>query len=162
MQQLLPLLAEPNQPDRLYHALRDTLAERVGYKLLTLLCVDGLTMTRVYSTLPDAYPVSARKPMGPTAWGERVLQNKEPFLGTNMDAISWAFFDHELIASLGLGSAITVPVVYNGKALGSMNLLHEEHFYQPEHLELAIPYAQLLIPAFLGAVDKVDAKSSEM
>ncbi|TCR75596.1 GAF domain-containing protein [Rhizobium sp. BK376] len=150
MQQLLSLLAEPNQPDRLYAALREVLAETVGYKLLTFLCVDGLTMRRVYSTLPETYPVSASKRMGPTAWGEKVLQNKEPFLGTDMDAMSWAFFDHELIASLGLGSAITVPVVYNGEALGSMNLLHEEHFYQPRHLELALPFAQFLIPAFLG------------
>ena len=149
MQQLLTLLSEPNQPDCLYDALRDALAKRVGHKLLTLLCVDGTTMTRVYSTRPDVYPVSVPKPMGPTAWGEQVLQKKEPFLGTNMDAIRWAFFDHELIASLGLGSAITVPVVYNDKALGSMNLLHEEHFYRPEHLELAMPYAPLLIPAFL-------------
>jgi hypothetical protein len=148
LQQLLTLLAEPDQPERLFNALRDEMAERIGHKLMTLLRVDGLSMTRIYSTRPDVYPLSAPKSMTMTAWGKKVLEKKEPFLGTDMDAISWAFFDHELIASLGLGSAITVPVVYDGKALGSMNLLHEEHFYGPRHLELAIPYAPLLIPAF--------------
>ena len=151
MQSLLQLLAEPGQPSRIYAALDMVLGEEIGHKLLTLLCVDGTDMARVYSTQPIAYPVHGRKRMGPTPWGEKVLKNREPFLGTSRDAIVWAFFDHELIASLGLGSVITVPVVYDGTALGSINLLHEEHFYKAEHVECALAYAPLLIPAFMEA-----------
>jgi hypothetical protein len=148
MQALLPLLAKPNQPERLYAALDAALAKDVGHKLLTLLCVDGSDVARVYSTQPDAYPLSERKPMGATAWGHKVLTNQEPFLGPDRESIMWAFYDHELIARLGLGSAITVPVVYDGTTLGSLNLLHEEHVYGIDHLKRVAKYAPLLIPAF--------------
>jgi hypothetical protein len=150
MQSLLSLLAEPNQPDRLYQALGAELARNVGHRLFTLLCVNGVTMQRVFSSRPDDYPVSAFKPMTATPWGRKVLEGKEVFLGRDMAAISWAFFDHALIASLGLGSAITVPVIYNGTALGSMNLLHEEHFYNENHVRMATDFAPLLVPAFLN------------
>jgi len=114
MQSLLRLLAEPNQPECFYEALDAALAKDVGHKLLTMLCIDGTEMARVYSTQSGAYPVFERKPMVGTPWGNKVLRDQEPFLGTDRASIIWAFFDHELIASLGLGSAITIPVVYNG------------------------------------------------
>jgi hypothetical protein len=150
MQSLLSILAEPGQPDRLYQALGAELARDVGHRLFTLLCVNGVTMQRVFSTRPDDYPVATSKPMTATPWGRKVLECKEVFLGRDMAAISWAFFDHALIASLGLGSAITVPVIYNGIALGSMNLLHQEHFYNENHVRIATKFAPLLVPAFLN------------
>jgi hypothetical protein len=150
MESLLPLLAKPNQPKFFYEALDAALAKDVGHKLLTLLCIDGGEMARVYSTRSDAYPVSERKPMLGTPWGDKVLRDQEPFLGSDRASIIWAFFDHELIASLGLGSAITIPVVYNGITLGSLNLLNDEHVYGTDQLRRAAKYAPLLIPAFVG------------
>jgi hypothetical protein len=148
MQSLLQSLAKPNQPQFFYEALDAALANDVGHKLLTLLCIDGSEMARVYSTQSDSYPVSERKPMLGTAWGDKVLRDQEPFLGSDRVSLIWAFFDHELIARLGLGSAITIPVVYNGTTLGSLNLLHEEHVYGVDHLQRVAKYAPLLIPAF--------------
>jgi GAF domain-containing protein len=148
---LLPVLCEPGQPQRLFEALDRTLAETVGHKLLTMLYVDGQEVSRVYSNMPEAYPVFGRKPMGVTPWGELVLRQQTPFLGRDAQAIAWAFFDHELIASLGLGSAINIPVVYDGQTIGTINLLHEEFFYEDRHVEIARTFAPLLIPAFLKA-----------
>ncbi|WP_454856279.1 GAF domain-containing protein [Rhizobium binxianense] len=151
LQSLLPLLAEPGQPDRLYEALDRELADKVGHKLLTLLYVDGGEVARVYSNMPEAYPVFGRKPMGATPWGEHVLKRQNPFLGKDGEAIAWAFFDHELIASLGLGSAINVPVVYDGETIGTINLLHREFFYTEDHVGVARQFAPILVPAFLEA-----------
>ncbi|WP_341850278.1 GAF domain-containing protein [Neorhizobium sp. CSC1952] len=151
IEDLVELLAEPGQPNFFYDALDAALARRVGHKLLTLLYKDGDEVARVYSNMPDVYPVFGRKPMGMTPWGDLVLRRQQPFLGRDREAIKWAFFDHELIESLGLGSAINIPVVYDGETIGTINLLDEEFFYTEEHVGIARRFAPLLIPAFLEA-----------
>lgn len=151
IEDLIGLLAEPGQPNFFYDALDAALARYVGHRLLTLLYTDGDEVARVYSNMPDVYPVFGRKPMGLTPWGDLVLRRQQPFLGRDRDAIKWAFFDHELIASIGLNAAINIPVVYDGETIGTINLLHEEFFYEETHVEIARKFAPLLIPAFLEA-----------
>ena len=111
---LAQTLTKPGQPETLYRALEQATKALVGHRLFTLLYVDGEEVARVYSSNPEAYPVFGRKPMGPTPWGAHVLKAQKPYLGTDAEAIRWAFFDHALIASLGLGSVINVPIVYDG------------------------------------------------
>ena len=84
-------------------------------------------VARIYSNRPAEYPVSGRKTMGPTPWGEHVLNGRQPYLGEDKAGIRWAFFDHELIESMGLGSVINVPAIYDGKVVGTINLLAPEH-----------------------------------
>ncbi|CDZ73460.1 Bll5495 protein [Neorhizobium galegae bv. orientalis] len=151
IEDLIGLLAEPGQPNFFYDALDAALARHVGHRLLTLLYTDGDEVARVYSNMPDVYPVFGRKPMGLTPWGDLVLRRQQAFLGRDRDAIKWAFFDHELIASIGLNAAINIPVVYDGETIGTINLLHEEFFYEETHVEIARKFAPLLIPAFLEA-----------
>lgn len=148
---LANLLAEPGQPETLYRALDAATKALVGHKLFTLLYVDGQEVARVYSNQPEAYPVFGRKPMGPTPWGKLVMEGRQPFLGKDMDAIRWAFFDHELIASLGCGSVINIPIIYSGETIGTMNLLDAEHHYAESHVPLVNALAPLLVPAFLMA-----------
>lgn len=151
IEDLMELLAEPGQPNFFFDALDAALSRRVGHRLLTLLYRDGNEVARVYSNMPDIYPVFGRKPMGETPWGDLVLNRQQPFLGRDREAIKWAFFDHELIASIGLNSAINIPVVYDGETIGTINLLHEEFFYTEDHLQRARKFAPLLIPAFIKA-----------
>lgn len=151
IEDLIELLAEPGQPNFFFDALDAALASRVGHRLLTLLYKDGDEVARVYSSMPEVYPVFGRKPMGVTPWGDLVLRRQQPFLGRDRDAVKWAFFDHELIAGLGLNSALNIPVVYDGETIGTINLLHEEFFYEEKHVEIARKFAPLLIPAFLEA-----------
>ena len=73
------------------------------------------------------------------------------FLGRTMDDIRWAFFDHALIESLGLGSIINVPVVHDGVTLGTINSSHAERHYTEAHVPLVAELAPLLVPAFLEA-----------
>jgi hypothetical protein len=44
---------------------------------------------------------------------------------------------------------INVLVVYDGRVLGAVNMLHEEHWYRPEDPARAEPIAAMLIPALL-------------
>ncbi len=144
-------MAAKGQPEATYALIDKLIQERVGHRQLTLLIVEGAEVARVYSTDLASYPVGGRKPMGPTPWGELVLTRQQVFLGRTMDDIRWAFFDHELIGRLGLGSIINVPIVYDGTTLGTINASHDEHFYRSEHVPLVAELAPLLIPAFLEA-----------
>ena len=148
---ILPSLADPGQPQALYRELERVTKALVGHQLFTLLYVDGDEVARVYSNRPAEYVVSGRKPMGRTPWGDQVLTRREPYLGVDKAGIRWAFFDHELIESMGLGSVINVPVVYDGRCLGTINLLDAEHHYRAEHIPPVARLAPLLIPAFLEA-----------
>jgi hypothetical protein len=148
---LLPVFAKPGQPHTLFKAVEDATLAAVGHQLFTLLYVDGGEVARCYSNRPAEYPLAGRKPMGPTPWGALVLTGQQPFLGRDKAAIRWAFFDHALIEGMGLGSAICVPIVYDGATIGTMNLLHTEHVYQEAHVAPVLAMAPLLIPGFLEA-----------
>ena len=154
LETLADCLEKPGQPETLFEALEQQTKTLVGHKLFTLLYVDGLEVARVYSSNTSAYPVFGRKPMGPTPWGKLVMEGRQPYLGKDAASIRWAFFDHELIASLGLGSVINIPVVYNGETIGTMNLLDAEHHYTQAHVLLVAALAPSLIPAFLLARSK--------
>jgi hypothetical protein len=146
---LLPILAQQGQPETLFKALDQAMGAAIGHQLFTLLFKDGDEVVRSYSNRPVEYPVAGRKPMGPTPWGDLVMTRQTPFLGRDKAAIRWAFFDHALIESMGLGSVLSLPVVYDGTTLGSISLLHAENFYGESHLAAALAFAPLMIPAFL-------------
>lgn len=148
---LSAILAEPGQPRRLYAAMEEVCGALVGHRLFTLLYVDGAEVARVHSSRPAEYPVSGRKTMGPTPWGAHVLAGRKPFLGRDVAAIRWAFFDAPLIESMGLGSVINVPVVYDGVTIGTMNLLDAEFRYRETDVAPVLRLAPLLVPAFLAA-----------
>jgi GAF domain-containing protein len=148
---ILSALENADQPDTTFESIDGFTKSLVGHRLFTLLYVDGDEVARVYSNRPAEYPVSGRKPMGQTPWGDLVLKSRKPFLARDRDGIRWAFFDNALIESMGLGSAICIPVAYDGHCLGTMNLLDAEHHYREEHVPLVAAFAPLLIPAFLEA-----------
>ncbi len=140
--------AKAGQPDTLFEAVEAALAEVVGHKLFTVLQVHSADeVERLYTNMPQDYPVKGRKRMGPTPWGKHVLDGQEPYLGRNAEDIRWAFPDHELIESLGCRSTLNIPVLWNGRTLGTVNMLHEEDYYQDADIEVATPLVQALVPA---------------
>ena len=151
IQDLAALLARPGQPGPLFAALDAAFQQRVGHQLFTLLLVDGKEVARLYSSRPQEYPVGGRKPMGTTPWGAHVIHGKQPWLTRDKAGIRWAFFDHALIEGMGLGSNISIPVVYDDTCLGTISLLHAEGHYREPDVARAAELAPLLIPAFLQA-----------
>ena len=153
LDRLAEILANGDRP-ALYGAVDAALNALVGHKLFTLLLVlpGGKEVQRFWSTNAAAYPLSGRKPMGDTPWGDLVIRRHQPFLGRDMDAIRWAFFDHELIASLGLGSAINVPIIGQKTLLGTIAILDAEHHYDAEKLAIAMRIAPYLVDAFRSEI----------
>jgi hypothetical protein len=142
----------PGQPDALYGALDAALGAVVGHRLFTLMRyhADSGDSERIYTTHPRQYPVGGRKALNPTPWTEQVLRRQQPYLGRTAAEVQAVFFDHALIATLGCGSVLNVPVVWDGRTLGTINLLHEEGWYDERDAPVGLLFAALAIPAYLG------------
>lgn len=150
---LAETVGRENDAGEVWPVLDAVLAETVGHQLFTVLLHDAAsgTVTRCYSSRPDEYPVQGSKHMGPTPWGDLLLTQGKPFLGTDEATIRWAFSDHDLIFSMGLGSAINLPVRLAGRTLGTLNLLHEAGHYRAEHLEVGAILAAIIAPLMLAS-----------
>ena len=139
------------QPEPFYQALARALAAVLGHKLFTVLLHHAATgeSERRYTNQPQAYPVGGRKALNPTPWSQQVIRERRPYLGRTPADIRAVFFDHELIASLGCASVLNVPVVWDGRVLGTLNLLHEEDWYDDTDIAIGLIFAALATPALL-------------
>jgi hypothetical protein len=105
---------------------------------------------RVYTNMREAYPVGGRKPITDSPWMQQVMQRGLPYIGRNADDLRDVFYDHELIVSLGCRSVLNIPLRWQGETLGTLNMLHEENWYDTGHIELARVFAQLAVPAVMA------------
>ena len=144
--------AAQGQPAALFAAFDRLCAETFGHRLFTLLEWAPRTndVERLYSSRPQEYPLSRRKPMGPTEWGALVLKGKQNWIGRTAEDMRWAFPDHELIASLGCAACINAPVLWDGEVLGVVSVLGPENAYDDRDLEALVALAPLLAPGFLA------------
>ena len=142
-------LAKPGQPAATYAALETATNAVLGHTLFTILRYHAATgeSERVWTSRPDAYPVAGRKALNPTFWSRQVLEERRPYLGRTAADIRAVFFDHELIASLGCASVLNLPVVWEGRVLGTINLLHEAEWYEEADAALGLAFAGLAVPA---------------
>ena len=53
-----------------------------------------------------------------------------------------------LILSLGCESVLNLPVAFDGRVLGTVNLLHEAGWYDERDLALGLAFAALAIGSF--------------
>ena len=140
------LEAGGGQPDKAFAALEGMTREFVGVKLFTIMTSDTgkRESERIYSNMPDVYPVSGTTPYNETHWSEITLKNKQTFVANTIADIAKVFDDHELILSLGCQSVINVPIIVDGSVIGTINCLHEEGYYTEERVKAA---DQLKLPA---------------
>ena len=131
--------ADERDPLAVFRAAEAASAALIGHRLFTALFVvgGGTEVERIYSSDPAAYPLTGRKQMGPTPWGEHVLRQARPWLGNDMDAIRWAFPDHALIESLGCGACINIPVREGGVVVGTLNILDAAGSFDARDLDTA-------------------------
>ena len=144
---------EIDQPRAICAALETLSAAVIGHRLFTVMRFDSARseVQRIYSNMPAAYPPGGRKRKKATAWADHVLRDMKVFLGSGPDDIRSAFDDHETILGLGLGSVLNIPVVYAGRCVGTMNLLHEASWYRAEDERTGVMLAAFLIAPLLDA-----------
>lgn len=136
-----------------WKALDELASSVVGHKLFTVSVTDipAALVRRVYSNQPAAYPTSGTKPLrGNTGdWFEQVFTRRQIFSANTIEHIAKVFPDHEMIASLGLGSVINLPIVLGDDLAATVNLLDVGGHYTPSRVAEA--EAALAIPARLCA-----------
>lgn len=132
-------LAEQGKPQTAFAALEVLAKEIVGVKLFTIMTSDtrARLSERIYSNMPEAYPVSGTKPYNETHWSEIALKQKRTFVANTIDDIAQVFDDHELIQSLGCESVINVPIVVAGEVVGTLNCLAAAGHYTDERVKAA-------------------------
>lgn len=103
----------------------------LGTRLFTVTAhdFDAMLFRRLCSSHPVEYPATGTKPMEQDAWFDLCITRGQTFVANTPDAFAALFFDHALITSMGLGSAVNIPVLAGGIVVGTVNLLAEEgHF----------------------------------
>ena len=143
-----------DQPHATLAAVDRALAEAPGHVLFTILVHHPALKQseRFYSNMPDAYPIGGRKPVTDSAWMQRVVHGGEPYIGRTREDIREAFYDHELIWSLGCESVLNMPVRWAGQTLGTLNLLHRAGYYEDGHVPHVRRVAHLALPGLLSIV----------
>lgn len=143
--------ASPDQPTALFDAVAEAAEVLVGHRLFTILAYDegARESQRIYTSRPESYPVGGRKPVTDSPWMQQVVQRGEPWIGRHAGDIRDAFFDHQLIRALGCASALNVAVRWRGRTLATLNLLHEENWYRPEHADRVQLLASFVLPALI-------------
>lgn len=146
--------AQPGQPETLFRALDAALAGTIGHKLFTILVIHpgAKESQRYYTNQPQAYPIGGRKPITGSWWFQHVVFGGEPWIGQDHADVQRAFYDHELIRSLGCESALNIPVRWNGATLGTLNLLDAAGHYTPAHLPAARLFAALAAPGLMRVI----------
>lgn len=139
-------------PDAVFRAVEALTRRVIGVKLFTVMRAhtDKAEVERVYSSNPEAYPVTGRKPKGGTEWGAKVLDRGETFLAATADEVQRVFADWELIFSLGIGAILNVPIRFRGRSLGTLNLCNEANYFRDEDFATGKTLAGLLVPPLLG------------
>jgi hypothetical protein len=147
-------LARPGQPGATFAALQDATAQAIGHRLFTIMRHDAAAgrNRRVHSSNAAAYPVSGYKPVDwDHPWAKRVLAEGTPWIGAGPADIAWAYPDHEKIAAMGLTTALNLPVRWNGRTLGTINLLRDAARFTAADAAAGAIFASLAVPALLAA-----------
>ena len=146
--------------------VEEQVRREIGFRLFTVLAwLPGRqVLHRAHSNLPERYPVGGEKSSADLApeWLDRCILRQEPFFGPDPASVRAVFADHALIAELGCGSVINVPVVAeDGTVLGALAVLDAEHAYQPSDVQRAAKLAATAVPALTELVQRLDNTQEE-
>ncbi|MFT6989541.1 MAG: hypothetical protein ACJASL_001514 [Paraglaciecola sp.] len=127
----LAIVLKQGTASELFKTLQTELSKNFKIKLLTFTQIDMAQRKakRLYSSDDSSYAIGGFKPIEINTWTTRVIEQQQAFVAHKHSELAKVFFDHELIAQLGLGSVINWPVIMHSQVIGTVNLLAEEGAY---------------------------------
>ena len=133
------------------------LQESVGHTLFTVSYAlpGGREVERIHTSLPAEYPVGGRKPVHQTDWNT-IMASGRCFVASSPAGFGPHFEDLDAIVALGFGAVINIPVIHQGRMLGSLNLLDREGAYQGEVLPACAAILPLALQGFLAYEDALN------
>jgi hypothetical protein len=153
--EIIACSAEQVEARDVYRAVERISRETIGWRLFTVLryVEAAQVVERLYSSDEKAYPVGGRKPLDKITASHSAMEKGEVFLAATKEDVRAAFFDHELIFSLGITAILNVPIRHAGHRLGTMNLCGEEGMYGSLEIARGRVLAGFLVPSLLAACD---------
>jgi len=155
LQTVATAVAKESQPEKIFSIIDQCLNKMIGHRLFTILILDldSDSCQRCYSSQPDLYPIGGKKKINRSDdFFHELVIKKKPRLCYNYEDIKVAFYDHELIYSLGCESAINYPIQVEGKIIGSLNILHKSEWYSADDFNILKLYSIFLIPSLLKLI----------
>lgn len=151
--QVARAFGQAGQPREMFAALDQAMGATLGHRLFTVLRYhpDAQESERLYTSQGATYPIGGRKTVRPTPSTARVFGERRPYIGRTAADIRACFGDAELILSLGCESVLNLPVLFDGRVLGTVNLLHEAYWYDEDDVPLGLTFAALAVTGFLAA-----------
>jgi len=149
---LADMLTRPHDAMDLYSAVDRLVQDVVGHKLFTMMRVHEASseVERIYSSNTKAYPVGGRKQKRGTPWGRVVLDRGEVFIARNPDEVRDAFSDYKIIFSLGIGSIMNIPLAFQGRRLGTMNISHDAGWFSDDDAACGKLIASFVVPSLIA------------
>jgi hypothetical protein len=157
-------IGAPGQPAASLAALEAAAGLAFGHRLFTVLAINGAAgqNQRYHSSSPAAYPVGGHKPTpGEGEFFDVLIREGRPRFLHDRAAIIRAFADHATILALGCESAVNIPVRWDGRTLGTVNLLHRAGWYREADAPEMLRFAALAVPALLHIVHHWPEPSAE-
>jgi GAF domain-containing protein len=152
---ILERSSEAGDAREVYREIERISQECVGWRLLTVLryVEADAAVERLYSSDEQAYPVGGRKPLDKIAASHAAMEKGDVFLAATREEVRTAFFDHELIFSLGISAILNAPIRQRGRRLGTLNFCGEEGAYGSAEVASARILAGLVAPSLLSGGD---------
>ncbi len=137
---------------KVYKAVQKLASETCGFTMFTILkyVEADKQVERVHTSNPRKYPVGGRKPIDPSSVNQRKLEKGQVFVAPNKAAIKRAYFDYELIYSLGVTAILNAPITAGGRRLGTLALSGTQGMYGKKEVERSKVLAGLLVPALIA------------
>jgi transcriptional regulator with GAF, ATPase, and Fis domain len=80
-----------------------------------------------------------------------VIRSRTPLNITDTTEDAPDFLDVNLLHSSGLGSALILPLVAKGRAVGTLNVAsHQKHAFEQQHIDVLTPIAEIFAIAYVA------------
>jgi len=121
------------EPQTTFAALHDAIDRALGARLFTVSVIDTDRQIawRAYTSDATAYPLTGEKPILRDAWTDLVIGAKQTFVANTTAEFEPYFPDHAFINELGCESAMNIPVLSDGKVIGTVNILDKANHFDP-------------------------------
>jgi GAF domain-containing protein len=154
---ILEIIARSVDPSLAFQALATRIerlvpCDRVGLALLT---EDGLEFQTFTARVQDQERRTRPRPeivfkVDQTILG-KVVRSREALIVPDVSAAAADFFDANVLHTSGFGSALIVPLVSKGRAVGTLNLVQRvRDGYRPEHVAAIQPIAEIFAVAVIA------------
>ncbi len=142
----------------LFRLVAADLCEEIGVLLVTVTAVDpaDLSFERLYSSMPEVFAVSGRKPANQTRWSRQVLEDHETFVANDYGVLAETMPDHATSRAAGCESLVNVPIVLFGEVIGTLNCLAGDGHFDESRVRAC---EDMRVPVMLGLLVAARART---